>query len=68
MKQSLNYKTQRGLLAALHKAADKDMDCALAVWLQNVKWTLINQFGWEEVQASRYVAAYAPQTTKYIAG
>lgn len=67
MKSPHQYKTQAGLLKALTKAHYLKMDVSLAWWFHNCKDTLINNFGWEEIRAQKYVAGYFPHESKYIA-
>ena len=52
-----SYKTQNGLLKALAKRFYMPLD---AWWLQNAKTCLIDRWGWEEKEASKFVGAYMP--------
>ena len=61
------YKTQDGLLRKLSKVSQGGMTVAVAVWLHNVKFVLINKWGWSEQRASKYVAAYHPSFSLYKA-
>lgn len=66
MTNPLNYKTQKGLLKAINKASNLPMTVSLAIWFQNAKYQLINGFGWDEKQASRYIAGYQPLKSVYF--
>ncbi len=67
MKSPQKYKTQAGLIKALARAHYMQMDVSLAWWFHNCKWALIDEFGWNEPQASKFVKAYQPHGTKYYA-
>ena len=63
----LNYKTQRGVIAALTRAADLPMTVQLAWWLKTAEHSLVRNFGWTEPDAARFVAAYHPRRSAYKA-
>jgi len=43
------------------------MDMKVAWWLQNCRVVLVQKWGWEEKQAAKYVAAYHPRQSGYLA-
>lgn len=63
----LNYKTQSGLLKALPRKSEEPMTVSNAWWFESAKYALINNFGWSEEKASKFIAAYHPQTSSYKA-
>lgn len=62
-----NYKTQAGLVKALTRKSEQPMTVSNAWWFESAKYALINHFGWEEEVASKFIAAYHPQTSAYKA-
>jgi len=67
MKNPGEYKTQTGLLKALNRVSEGLMDMKVAWWLQNCRVVLVQKWGWEEKQAAKYVAAYHPRQSGYLA-
>ena len=68
MKVDINYKTQNGLLKAIHRNSEKYlMTTSVAWWFQIAKTTLIDKWGWTEKNASKYIAAYIPRESAYRA-
>ena len=63
----INYKTQNGLIKALTRASEKPMSVRNAWWFKSVEYALINNFGWTEENAAKFVAAYHPHTSIYKA-
>jgi hypothetical protein len=56
-----SYKTQAGLLKALSRISEsKEFNYKIIWFLHNAVYQLVEDFGWEEKQAARYVAAYTP--------
>ena len=67
MKNVCDYKTQNGLLKAIHKVGDGVSNVSVCWWLQNAKWCLIEKWGWPEKEASKYIAGYMPRISQYTA-
>ena len=63
----VNYRTQDGLLKALNRASEIPMSVSLAWWFQSAQHALINNWGWTEQDAAKYIAAYHPTTSVYFA-
>jgi hypothetical protein len=62
-----NYKTQAGLIKALSRIAECQMSVKIAWWLSSAQFALINNFGWEEETAAKFIAAYHPKESAYRA-
>jgi len=67
MKNPMNYKRQSSLIKAMNKVSEGIMTVSVAMWLQNVKNVLIDKWGWEEKEASKFVTCYYPREAGYIA-
>ena len=67
MTNPLNYKTQSGLIKALSKNSEKQMTVKLAWWFENAKYSLVQNFGWEDKEASIFVSRYHPTESAYKA-
>lgn len=67
MKNPANYKRQSSLIKAMNKVSEGVMTVSVALWLQNVKNILIDKWGWEEKEASKFVVCYHPREAGYIA-
>lgn len=63
----VNYKTQDGLLKALTRKSEMPMTVSLAWWFKNAEFALVQNFGWEESEAAKFVAAYQPTESAYLA-
>jgi hypothetical protein len=62
-----DYKTINGVLKALNRASEQAMTVSLAIWFENIKFTLVTKFGYEEREASRFVMGFYPRASAYFA-
>lgn len=67
MNNPMSYKRQSSLIKAMNKVSEGVMTVSVAIWLQNAKNVLIDQWGWEEKEALRFVACYEPRESAYLA-
>ena len=67
MKFPRQYKTQRGLIKALNKVSEGLLFVRTAVWLRECVYSLVDNFGWEEMVAEKFVACYYPSGSGYLA-
>lgn len=65
MKSPLNYRTSKGLVAKIKCVAARPTTVAIARWLSDAQWVMVNKWSWKEKEIAMLIAMHKSNQSPY---